>query len=494
VYELLQAAARGHIGLDQRFMRSIIGRGDAAVDDLLRFGLEDHDLDRVDLEQDLIVLFRYFKSPRSLPYLIDCVRTEPEDIPDDVVEAIMPFAAGAVEPLLEIYRNLEEEEAGDVAFLLASLNVRDRRILDALLERLEYAADDGAFCLGMYGDPAAKPALERIAAEIPEEDADLRREVEHAIELIDSAVGAEHEAVEHSAPDIAELYPDEAPPVFEVLDTAEVLDMLATGSPAVRVSAAESFANRSITEAAGQALFGYAQSDTDPAVRGACWEVLAETEDKAIKTAMRNVLRDETRDVRERCGALVGLADDSGKAEINTAIRAFYEDPKTRAKAMEAMWRSFDRQYADIFPKHLDDTDPDLKRQAVWGVGYLGLGTEAGRLAKMLEDADLRQDALFAYALSVPAEVSRGRIMGLLRKIDKVAAGLTPGEADLVKIALDQRLSMHGLEPVFSEIEDDEDEDEVPAEAAPPPTVITAGRNDPCPCGSGKKFKKCHGA
>jgi preprotein translocase subunit SecA len=22
----------------------------------------------------------------------------------------------------------------------------------------------------------------------------------------------------------------------------------------------------------------------------------------------------------------------------------------------------------------------------------------------------------------------------------------------------------------------------------------TVGRNDPCPCGSGKKFKKCHGA
>jgi SEC-C motif-containing protein len=24
--------------------------------------------------------------------------------------------------------------------------------------------------------------------------------------------------------------------------------------------------------------------------------------------------------------------------------------------------------------------------------------------------------------------------------------------------------------------------------------VATAGRNDPCPCGSGKKFKRCHGA
>jgi preprotein translocase subunit SecA len=24
--------------------------------------------------------------------------------------------------------------------------------------------------------------------------------------------------------------------------------------------------------------------------------------------------------------------------------------------------------------------------------------------------------------------------------------------------------------------------------------LATIGRNDPCPCGSGKKFKKCHGA
>ena len=41
-----------------------------------------------------------------------------------------------------------------------------------------------------------------------------------------------------------------------------------------------------------------------------------------------------------------------------------------------------------------------------------------------------------------------------------------------------------------------------PPSAAPPPGVLVAannpyagvGRNDPCPCGSGKKFKKCHGA
>ncbi len=31
----------------------------------------------------------------------------------------------------------------------------------------------------------------------------------------------------------------------------------------------------------------------------------------------------------------------------------------------------------------------------------------------------------------------------------------------------------------------------VPVPASP---YAGVGRNDPCPCGSGKKFKKCHGA
>jgi preprotein translocase subunit SecA len=32
------------------------------------------------------------------------------------------------------------------------------------------------------------------------------------------------------------------------------------------------------------------------------------------------------------------------------------------------------------------------------------------------------------------------------------------------------------------------------ANSAPLPTQPNIGRNDPCPCGSGKKYKKCHGA
>ena len=33
-----------------------------------------------------------------------------------------------------------------------------------------------------------------------------------------------------------------------------------------------------------------------------------------------------------------------------------------------------------------------------------------------------------------------------------------------------------------------------PGAQPPPPPPLKAGRNEPCPCGSGKKFKKCHGA
>jgi preprotein translocase subunit SecA len=59
----------------------------------------------------------------------------------------------------------------------------------------------------------------------------------------------------------------------------------------------------------------------------------------------------------------------------------------------------------------------------------------------------------------------------------------------------------HGAEPAGGE-------DEAAASAQPRPSRAPArvsvqpvrregpkiGRNDPCPCGSGQKFKKCHGA
>ena len=65
-----------------------------------------------------------------------------------------------------------------------------------------------------------------------------------------------------------------------------------------------------------------------------------------------------------------------------------------------------------------------------------------------------RSDALFAYALAVPAELSRGRMKGLLARVERDAHGLSEMEEELVKAALDERLMLAGKEPVFMQQED----------------------------------------
>ena len=160
------------------------------------------------------------------------------------------------------------------------------------------------------------------------------------------------------------------------------------------------------------------------------------------------------------------------------------------ADALRAMWRSLDRGFADYLRRHIDDDDLEVQRQAICGAGYLGLYTEASRIQKYFDNDDLRIESLFAYALAVPAEISRGRIRALFRRIDATAGPLSLEEKGLIESALDQRLAMHGLHPVFSETEwGAEDEKDEPIKAA-----AKVGRNDPCPCGSGKKYKKCCGA
>jgi hypothetical protein len=110
--------------------------------------------------------------------------------------------------------------------------------------------------------------------------------------------------------------------------------------------------------------------------------------------------------------------------------------------------------FRDYFPKHLDDADLEVRRGAVWGIGYYGIKSELEKIRKLFDDEDLRSDALFAYALAVPTEVSRGRMKGLLTRIEKDAHGLSEMEEELVKAALDERLLLAGKEPFFAQQED----------------------------------------
>jgi HEAT repeat protein len=485
-YQLLESAGHGYIPVDQRLLHAILDFRENSLPDIVRFAAQNHSDDLMDLDPLLIDLFRCLRTPLAVPFFLRVMRDNPSDVPDDLVESVVGLGQAAVDPVLELFAELDPENAGDVPFVLAALRVRDRRILEALTSRLENDPQDAALCLEMYGDPAAIPALEAALAQIPAGDRQSRAPIEAVIEGLSEPDDAAAASVDPF--DIWALYPAEASIDFSALEDEDRLAMLQKGSPSLRAEVALSYQGTELSDAARVRLIQLAKTDPEPSVRGACWEALGEIGDQPeLQQAMLKVLADPKSPIEERSGAAIGLAEQSDNAAVYQAILNLYQDPRSRAKALKAMARSFDKRFSAYPPEHLDDPDPDIKTQAIWGIGYLDLASEAPRLAELFDDDAFRTDALFAYALSIPGETSSGRVRALMSKVEQAAGGFREDEEDLVRIALDQRLILHGKSPVFFP---DEAEDEEPeaAIAAPKP-----GRNDLCPCGSGKKYKKCHG-
>jgi hypothetical protein len=491
VQELLHEAAMGRVGVDRRLIRSILADPDAAAG-IVKYARASHDGERLEIEALLVDLFRQLRPVEALEFYLDAIRHTPDDVSDDLIQAVLPFGENAVAPLIALYEELGEEQGADVAFLLAGLHVRDPRILTFLLERLEYDAADGAFALGLYGDPQARPALEKMLAEISEEDKELRREIGYALEQLN----APSATYEPEAFDIFAEYKERELPAFDVLPEPELLALLKSEDTATRAGAAHSFFNAELNAKSKAALFEIAKSDPEASVRAKAWESLADvTAEKAIREAMIAVMNDASRSIDERGGAAVGLYGVADQDDARPGVEALYEaGGQARAKALESMWRSLWEPFAKYFPQHLDDKDPAIVREALRGTGYFQLTRYADRIAKYFDAEEpfhrLREDALFAYALAMPGETTRGRARGMLRKVDSITP-LTAFETELVEFALDERLRLHGLQPVFA---DESKDDQDPAPAPPPPPPQKIGRNDPCPCGSGKKYKKCHGA
>ena len=353
-----------------------------------------------------------------------------------------------MEPVLELLGELDGNDAGDVPFVLAALRVRDRRVLEALTRRLENDPQDAALCLEMYGDPAAIPALEAALAKIPADDPRSRAPIQAVIEGLSAPAETSPESDEPF--DIWALYPEEAATDFGALEDEDRLAMLQKGSPSLRADVALSYQGTDLSDDARARLIQLAKTDPDAAVRGACWEALGEIGDEPdLRQAMLKVLADPKAAIEERSGAAIGLAEQSDNAAVYQAILNLYQDPRGRAKALKAMARSFDKRFSAYPPKHLDDPDPDIKTQAIWGIGYLDLASEAPRLVELFDDEEFRTDALFAYALSIPGETSPGRVRALMTKVEQAAGGFREDEEDLVRIALDQRLMLHGKSPVF---------------------------------------------
>jgi len=415
--EVLEAAAKGHLGLDHRFLHSLIGRPAESLPPVLAFAERDLSREAVDLSPDFIALFRYWKTPDALPFFIRLIRESPEEIPDEVTEALVEIGAPALEPLLALYEELEKSQRSEVAFILANLGVRDDRILKLLRNRGEDDPEDAAFLLEIYEDP------------------NRRRDDEPF--------------------DIWSLYPAEADIPIESLDEDERAELLEHPVASVRAAAANTFFNRELSADLRDKLLQVAKHDESATVRARAWEALTSAaEDPEIVDAMLRAMRNPETPVEELAGLLVGLAPEADRNEVRSAMMRLYERPEGRAKALEAMWRSLHPSFREFFSKHLDDPDLEIRRGAVWGVGYYGLRSELDRLRKLFDDEGLRSDALFAYTLALPGDVSRGRMKALLSRIEKDARGLSEAEEELVKAALDERLMLAGKEPVFVQQED----------------------------------------
>ena len=488
-YELLDLVSSGKVGFDHRLLHAILDDPDRSIPDLVRWGTEDHSDAAFELDNELVAIFRYLKTPAALPFFVSYIKRDPQDLPDDLFLAIYPVKEAALEPLLALHDELDEEESGELAFILAGLRIRNDRVLEILLDRLEFDAGDGALSLGLYGDPAAKPALIKLRDELEKDDEHLRRDLEDAI----SQLGREATDEVIQAYDIWADFPEKAGPEFDLLSEDHRSEFLDSDDPEERAGAAASFINREYSDTLRNRLLRCAKRDNVVEVRAKCWEALSE---KAGEDEVRDALLARLQDVNapaiERAGALIGLANDADKPPVRALAEEFYTNPATRAAALKAMWGSMDRSFAPYFPKHIADPDIGVRKQAIAGVGYLGIHDVAEKLRQYFEDDELRPNALFAYALAMRSEISRSRVPGLLRRIDGFAGGLSEEETELVKLALDERLLLHGHEPYFFPDRDELDEDE--ELAAPEPVPAKAGRNDPCPCGSGKKFKKCCGA
>jgi hypothetical protein len=322
-------------------------------------------------------------------------------------------------------------------------------------------------------------------------------EIERSIELLDSP----EPRYEAEPFDILKEYPKTELPSFDLLPDSERIEMLSSEDPLIRAGAAHSFFNEDLPPATRDQLFQMARADSELKVRMQAWESLSGASEQApVQSALIATLNDASKPVEERGAAAVGLYAFADKDEARRGIEALYElGGPARAKALEAMWRSLWEPYAKYFAAHLEETEEiSVLRQALRGAGYFRLSSYAEKIASYFDRegdlATLRDDALFAYALAMPGETTRGRIRGMLRKVDALA-DLDPTETDLVMFALDERLRLNGLKAVFSE-EDGSREPEAGMEEAEPAVTgagSKVGRNDPCPCGSGKKFKKCCG-
>ena len=425
VQDLLTAAAYGRIGVDKRLIQSILDRGDPAIPVVAKFADDPPpDENTANLTRPLFLLLRHYRTPLAVPFLIGLVKANLEELPEELMEAMLEIGAPAAEAMIALFDEVDEDELrGELAFLLASFRNRDPRILERILDYFEYDAADGAIILDSFGDPGAIPAIEKILAE-PGVEAEMRAELEGIVENLKE----DHSADEPPPPyDARAEFDNLAEPSYDVLADYELLELLSSPSEEYRTGAIDNLTSQDMTPSVVERVTQLARNDPSARLRGRAWEALAgDPDDKPLIAEMVAVLEDAGKPVEERTGTLVALASLNKYSRIKEAILEFYHAfPEQRSRVIKAMWRTLDKAWAKYVAEAIGSEDEDTREQAVLGIGNLGLSSEVDKLEKLFGHERLRPAALYSYALAAPGETSRVRMKSLFTLIEKIADGLT---------------------------------------------------------------------
>lgn len=489
--ELLRAAAQGRIGLDQRLIRALIESPKDTLAALDEFAYAEDSERIADLTETCFDLYRALGTPAATRYFIHLLRGNPSDIPDELVEAFAALGPAALDDVLACHAAMAPEDAADIVFLIAAMGVSDERVRAIMRDTLARDPYEGGLSIGLLADPALKPDVEAALAALPPGAQSDRKALEDCLATIEAAPAA------RDLPpfDIFELYPATAAPPLEVLPPEEVLPYLSCDSAEYRAAAARSFADEDYGDEVRDGLLARALNDESPEVRAEAFRALgACASDPSIRPHLTAAATNQSAPVEVRAGALIALAPQASEAELQPVLLTFYEHEATRPAALEAMRASLDVRYQKYFAANLRHEDEDIQLQAIQGVGAIPLPQLALELVPLFDHPSFREEALVSYALSVDAPITPKSVSKLFDRIEEKAGGMTEEESEAVAFALDFRLESLGFRPVFFPDEEEDVPEKPPVHHDAPVRAERTGRNDPCPCGSGKKFKKCCGA
>ena len=208
------------------------------------------------------------------------------------------------------------------------------------------------------------------------------------------------------------------------------------------------------------------------------------------------------------CNGLSGVVDnffESGQWE--TSPKPTQEFPDVVSKALTALdvsrepgWLSVDSLIRDFgkearinFGKYLSDLDKSIEQHPA---RYFAFGGEGKPIFVWIQNSkyDVEWEKVNDKASAVAISIDTKELMGMLIKVGK---GRVYEAAQYFRVDVPTEQT-ESNEQIYKEAQSMRERTKSPTSASKqhylePKKKRKIGRNEPCPCGSGKKYKKCHG-